>query len=609
MKVVSAFLTVFFCSIFCSVAQMDTAAINARYKEVNYDKNDSIRIYAAAILQSAQKLQYDKGIFYSMRLTGIAAQNEEDNTGALKLYLQALEFAEKNELKNEKAVVLTDIGSSYVTLQKYDQAIISYTNALSIAVAMDDKKLQGICLNSIGACYRHQQKYAEAIKAYKQAEKIKISIGDRKGLVATRNNIGSLFIFSNRHIEALPYFKENYAYDLQYGKDNDLYFDYINLGAAYEGTNAPAQAITFYDSALATAKKLASKEKEAACYEQYSGYYKKVKDWSKAYEYIEKYQVAYKDFINEKNTSDVAEMQEKYNAVAREKDNRLLKASLTESKLQKTIYGIGAAGALVAAFAIAIALFLNRKAKNKLQAQNKLIQQQNSKLAALNTEKNKLISMVSHDLAAPFASISSWSNVLSKNTDALDDEQVMALSKIKASVNSGQHLIKQVLDIDKIELYRYHLQVESFDAVALFQSTADTFIKRAEEKNIRLSFSAAAEKINMVSDKTILQRIAENLLGNAIKFTSKGKNIYVQLSEERDAVVFTVRDEGVGMDESDLSKLFKPYTDISSKPTAGEPSSGLGLSIVKRMAEEISAAIGVQSKKGEGSTFTLRIKK
>ena len=113
----------------------------------------------------------------------------------------------------------------------------------------------------------------------------------------------------------------------------------------------------------------------------------------------------------------------------------------------------------------------------------------------------------------------------------------------------------------------------------------------------------------MVTDKTILQRIAENLLGNAVKFTSKGKNIYVQLSEEKDAVVFTVRDEGVGMDESDLSKLFKPYTDISSKPTAGEPSSGLGLSIVKRMAEEISAVIAVQSKKGEGSTFTLRIKK
>jgi tetratricopeptide (TPR) repeat protein len=260
-------------------AQMDTAAITALYKEVKnyYDKNDSIRIYAAQILQASEKLQYHKGIFYSMRLTGIAAQNEEDNTNALKLYLQALDLAEKKGLTNETAVIFTDIGSCYVTLQQYEQAINSYHKALVIAENTHEKKIQGICHNSLGACYRHLKKYPEAIAAYRQAEKIKQSIGDRKGLVATRNNIGSLLVFSNRHAEALPYFKENHTYDLQNGKDNDLYFDYINLGAAYEGINQPALALQYYDSALTTAKKLASKEKEAACYEQFSGYFKKNK--------------------------------------------------------------------------------------------------------------------------------------------------------------------------------------------------------------------------------------------------------------------------------------------------------------------------------------------
>jgi signal transduction histidine kinase len=592
-------------------AQMDTAAINALYKEVKnyYDKNDSIRIYARQILKNAEKLNYDKGIFYAMRLTGIAAQNEEDNTNALKLYLQALGLTERRGLANETAVIFTDIGSCYVTLQQYEQAVSSYTKALTIAEKINEKKLQGICHNSLGACYRHLKKYPEAIVAYQQAEKIKQAIGDRKGLVATRNNIGSLLIFSNRYAEALPYFKDNYAYDLQNGNDNDLYFDYVNLGAAYEGMNQPALALQYYDSALATAKKLESKEKEAACYEQLSGYYKKIKDWPKAYEYVENYQVAYKDFINEKNAAAVAEMQEKYNAAAREKDNKLLQANLTESKLHKTMYGIGALAALVAAVAIGIAFFQNKKSKNKTEAQNKLIQQQNNKLAELNTEKNKLISMVSHDLATPFASIHTWSNVLSKNIDVLDDEQVMAVSKIKASVNSGQQLIKQVLDIDKMEMHQHQLHIERFDVVAVLQNIADNFSKKASEKNIHLSFDCSQQSIQLVSDKTILQRIAENLLSNAIKFTPAANNIYMQLSEEKDGLVMIVKDEGVGMDENDLSKLFQPYVSISSKPTAGENSTGLGLSIVKRMSEEINASINVESKKGEGSTFTLRIKK
>jgi signal transduction histidine kinase len=591
--------------------QMDTAAITALYKEVKnyYDKNDSIRIYAAQILKASEKLQYNKGVFYALRLAGIAAQNEEDNTNALKHYLQALDLAEKKGLTNEMAVIFTDIGSCYVTLQQYEQAINTYRKALVIVEKTQEKKIQSICYNSLGACFRHLKKYPEAIAAYQQAEKIKQAIGDSKGLVATRNNIGSLLVFSNRHAEALHYFKENHAYDLQNGKDNDLYFDYINLGAAYEGINQPALALQYYDSALTKAQKLSSKEKEAACYEQFSGYFKKLKDWPRAYAYIEKYQVAYKDFINEKNTAAVAEMQEKYNAVAREKDNKLLQASLSESRLQKTMYGIGALSAMLVAFAIGIALFQNKKSKKKTEKQNKLIQQQNNKLGELNTEKNKLISMVSHDLAAPFASINTWNNILLKNIDALDDEQVMAVSKIKASVNSGEQLIKQVLDIDKIVMHQHQLQIERFDAVAVLQNTTDNFKKKAAEKNIHLSFASSQQKIQLVSDKIILQRIAENLLSNAIKFTPAGKSIYVQLQEENDSVVMVVKDEGVGMDEDDLSKLFQPYAIISSKPTAGENSTGLGLSIVKRMAGEINAGIGVQSKKGEGSSFTLRIKK
>ncbi|MBL7701801.1 MAG: tetratricopeptide repeat-containing sensor histidine kinase [Ferruginibacter sp.] len=596
---------------FSLYAQMDTASINALYKKVKnyYDRNDSIRYYAGQIQASSETIKYREGIFFALRLKGIASQNEEDNKKAIAFFLEAIKYAEENNLKQLASNAHTDIGSSFITLQFYDKAIDAYNRALTIAKELNDYKIESICYNSLGICLRHQKKYDEAIAMYKQAEALKKSIGDTKGLVAAKNNIGSLYIFTDRHNQALPYFLENYEYDKVNGTDADLYFDYVNMGAAYEGTGNDNKALQYYDSALACAKRTGSKEKEAACYEQFSGYYKKKKIWNLAYDYVEKYQVAYKEFIDEKSHNAIAEMQEKYDAGTREKDNSLLQANLKESKLQKTLYGIGALGAVLVAIAIGFALRQNKKARRKAEEQNALIQKQNSKLTELNAEKNSLISVVSHDLSSPFASISTWNNVLAKDTDTLSDEQVLAVSKIKMSVQNGEQLIKRILDIDRIEMASHQLKLENINAVNMMQETVSSFSNKALEKNLQLHFTAGPENIPLLTDKELLRRIAENLLSNAIKFSPPGKNIYTKLYEDGNNVCIEIKDEGVGIPADELPHLFVKYSSISSKPTAGEASNGLGLSIVKRMADELNGSIAVSSQEGKGSCFTVTLKK
>jgi len=107
----------------------------------------------------------------------------------------------------------------------------------------------------------------------------------------------------------------------------------------------------------------------------------------------------------------------------------------------------------------------------------------------------------------------------------------------------------------------------------------------------------------------LVHRIVENLVSNAIKFSPQGRNVWVAISEEGDMVHIKVRDEGQGIEEDELPLLFSKYSKLSSKPTAGEASTGLGLSIVKRIVEELNGKIYCESEAGKGSLFTVILKK
>ena len=110
-------------------------------------------------------------------------------------------------------------------------------------------------------------------------------------------------------------------------------------------------------------------------------------------------------------------------------------------------------------------------------------------------------------------------------------------------------------------------------------------------------------------DKYFLTRILDNLISNAIKFSSFGKNIYFDSRELIDSVIISIRDEGPGMTADDLKNIYRKYHKLSAKSTAGESSSGLGLYIVKQLVDKIGATIEIDSVVNVGTTFTIKIPK
>jgi signal transduction histidine kinase len=258
---------------------------------------------------------------------------------------------------------------------------------------------------------------------------------------------------------------------------------------------------------------------------------------------------------------------------------------------------------------VAIGFVLKRNAHRRLQATNELIVQQNEKLSELNYEKNSLISIVSHDLNTPFATIQIWGQVLENESDRLSEEQRKAINRIVQAGEYGEKLIRRILDVEKADIGSHKMQLENFDLKIFAEEVIDNFKPMASKKGVRLHAEFTGKHLYILNDKHLVSRICENLLSNAIKFTPQGKNVWVSISEEQDAISIKVRDEGVGIDKEELPYLFSKYSKISSRPTDGEQSNGLGLSIVKRIVEEINGKITCVSEPGKGSLFTVILKK
>jgi signal transduction histidine kinase len=130
----------------------------------------------------------------------------------------------------------------------------------------------------------------------------------------------------------------------------------------------------------------------------------------------------------------------------------------------------------------------------------------------------------------------------------------------------------------------------------------------ADKKQIQLHVQTP-EEIIIESDKLYLLRIIENLLGNAIKFSPKGKNVWVTVTGEPFGAIITVKDEGPGISEEDQKNLYQNYMRLSARPTGGESSTGLGLSIVKEIVDKMKGNIRCESKLGEGTSFSISLPK
>ena len=228
----------------------------------------------------------------------------------------------------------------------------------------------------------------------------------------------------------------------------------------------------------------------------------------------------------------------------------------------------------------------------------------NTELVALNKEKGEFLGIAAHDLKNPLQAIMTSSEMMTLVDDPTSVKQMVEM--ITSASKRMHHLITNLLDANAIEEGRYASKVEPCDMGTLVAQIVAQNLLSAKQKQIDIRVGLPDNLIARTDAAASLQ-ILDNLISNAIKYSPQNTTVHVHMVPEKDHVLVLVRDEGPGISEEDQKKLFQKYSRLTARPTGGESSTGLGLSIAKRLAQVLGGDILCRSALGAGTTFTFRL--
>jgi PAS domain S-box-containing protein len=233
-----------------------------------------------------------------------------------------------------------------------------------------------------------------------------------------------------------------------------------------------------------------------------------------------------------------------------------------------------------------------------------------SHLKELDKMKSEFIAMVTHELRAPIAAVEQQLTViLNKMAGEVTEKQEQLLSRAKERTRGLLDLIRDLLDLSKIEAGKMVQYKEPLLLQEVIQRVVDLMRIEAENKKINLQFSAPP-KISLIhADRNSMEGIFTNLISNAIKYTPEGGKVWVHLGEEGGFVKANISDTGIGIRKEDLLRIFDKFYRVKTKETRQIVGTGLGLSIVKSIVDAHLGSITVESEEGGGTTFTVSFPK
>ncbi len=253
-----------------------------------------------------------------------------------------------------------------------------------------------------------------------------------------------------------------------------------------------------------------------------------------------------------------------------------------------------------------------QRARNEKILRNLLqeIAKAKTRAEVANEDKSSFLAMVSHEIRTPVNGINGLIEILKDS--GLDENQAKCVSLMRNSCNDLLKLIRDILDLSRIESGKIHLESESFSPVTTVKEVIDVFQAKAKNKGIEI-FSdlqtGLPEKI--IGDQLRLKQIIGNLIDNAIKFTQEGHielKVSLQDSESGDPqMLFEIIDTGIGIDTDIQNRLFEEFQQAESSTTRLYGGSGLGLAISRRLTKLMGGKIGVESEQNKGSRFFFNI--
>lgn len=566
--------------------------------------------------------------------------NHSKYSMAIQYYGLSSRINERLKRYPELGVSYSNTGNCYSSMGRYPEALGYFLKALKVYEQIDSKKGIAASLGSLGQVYADMGESKKAIEYVNRSLTVPFNGADAMDRINNYENAGGVYLVVYEHANAAKAFKEALRIaDSARLDGSQLDRILCNLGEVYVDAKAYDSAAVVYKRCLddpeisfnpavygltlrgmgkvlvATGKlkegidyllkamdvfthnDLTREIEEAA--DDLRKAYEQAGNTALALRYTNMY-YAYRDTLyNEKKDRKVQQLQYEYELEKKQNQIELLSRDKTIANTR--MWG------LISGLALLIVIIgMLYRSRQKEQRTRKMIAQQAKDLDALNRFKDKIFSVLSHDLSGPIHTLSATMILLEEELISIEE-----FNELKPEVNKQLSSITFLLD-NLLKWSKSYLasgavtRKETLDLYKIVADNIDLAATTANRKKIAV-VNAISPGVTAVGDIGQIDIVVRNLLSNALKFTQPGGSITISATQLADTVKLSVADTGKGMDTSQISKLFTTATDVSTFGTAGEKGIGLGLLLCYEFVNANGGSISVVSEPGKGSTFTVEL--
>jgi len=388
--------------------------------------------------------------------------------------------------------------------------------------------------------------------------------------------------------------------------------NYISIGDLYRKKKDYEKSKEYILKGIKTSQNAGIKPTELYGYRFLTLLYKETGNYKEAFEASDKI-TELQNIIFDENTLEIIAEDEVRNGIERRDKEIQLLISKNSSLKEQRIIIIAATVLLLLIIIVLIIQMLNkRKLNRKLDALNKKLTENNlklqeseEKLNKSNSEKDKLFSVISHDLKGPFSGFLGISKIISDDIDNLTRPEISELSQaLYSSLYNQYKLLDNLLQWSKLQLGRFYVQIQDIEVCNRINDMIELFQPNARKKEIDLK-SECKDGMTIKSDQNIFTLVLQNLISNSIKFTGEKGAVKIKSYFEEKYAVVEICDTGIGMKPEKINAIFNAEAGISSLGTDGEGGTGLGLSLSRELIGKIKGKLEIISNYGLGTSVKV----
>ena len=625
-------------------------ALSAHNQWVDFAQSN---VYIDQALALAEKTEDRPALALAYQNKAFLLSSSGDYSSALKYDNLALE---NDILLKDSSQISRDynnIGNDYYDLGEFDDAFFYFTQSHRIATSIKDTFRTLVAIHNVGRVFKEMGQYEPAMENIVMAKKMSEQQNDVEGIAYAYDEIGDIQLRKHEYdsaektlIKALRVARDRREKTLQpkiYAKLATLsfrkgrferalsYYDSafqlhelttdrfgmaaVELGRSivYTKEGRYDEALNKLEKSLAVAKELRARVLEIKCYNQLSLLWEMKADFRKSLLYYKQYKQLEDSLLSQETQGKLLRDQLRFETESRDSRIALLSEQQAmqrgEIKKQEFVRNI-----LVVVMALSVILLITvyRSGRRRRQINTLLLQHQeemekrSEELERLNQVKDKFFSIISHDLRSPI-------NALAGLLDLLDKGAVSAtelpkhIRELKARFNHTRTLLNNLLDWTLLQMDKLNVQAAKIDIYNIVEENIQ-LLSSVQNKDIRLINEVPQNAIGFADSNTI-NLVIRNLMTNSIKFTNDGGMVRIGAKEKGQEWLVSVKDNGVGMPHDVLKMLFDKTAPYTTRGTANEKGTGLGLILCKEFVEKNGGKIWVESEEGKGSTFFFTLPK